>query len=172
MDDIERAASRAASGDDIAFAFLVRQFQGRIRAFLLRMTKGNHALADDLAQETLLEAFRKIAEFRAEGTFQSWLYRIAYSRFLMEVRKHKPGSDELLEDVPTPDTWQASHARLDLERAMTKLSPPERAALTLCFAMEFSNTEAAGILAMPIGTVKSHILRGREKLKAVLESAL
>jgi RNA polymerase sigma-70 factor (ECF subfamily) len=171
MGDIERAASRAASGDDIAFGFLVRQFQGRIRAFLLRMTKGNHALADDLAQETFLEAFRKIAQFRAEGTFQSWLYRIAYSRFLMEVRKQKPESGELPEDVATPDTRSASDVRLDLERAMTKLSPPERAALTLCYAMEFSNSEAADILAMPVGTVKSHVLRGREKLKAVLEGA-
>ena len=172
MDDIERAALRAASGDDVAFSFLVRSFQGRIRAFLLRMTKGNHALADDLAQETFLEAFRKIAQFRAEGTFQSWLYRIAYSRFLMEARKRKTDGDELSEDVPSPDMRPASDARLDLERAMTKLSPPERAALTLCYAMEFSNTEAADILDMPVGTVKSHVLRGREKLKAVLEAAV
>src|SRR4051794_844830 len=115
MDDIERAALRAASGDDVAFSFLVRTFQGRIRAFLLRMSKANHALADDLAQETFLEAFRKIAQFRAEGTFQSWLYRIAYSRFLMEVRKRKIGDAELSEDVPSPDMQPASHARLDLE---------------------------------------------------------
>jgi RNA polymerase sigma-70 factor (ECF subfamily) len=64
----------------------------------------------------------------------------------------------------------ASHARLDLERAMAHLSPPERATLTLCYAMEFSNTEAADILEMPVGTVKSHVLRGREKLKALLEA--
>jgi RNA polymerase sigma-70 factor (ECF subfamily) len=123
-----------------------------------------------LAQETFLEAFRKIAQYRGEGTFQAWLYRIAYTRFLMEVRKKKNDSDELSDDVPSPDTQSATHARLDLERAMVHLSPPERATLTLCYAMEFSNTEAADILEMPVGTVKSHVLRGREKLKALLEA--
>lgn len=170
MDDTARAALRAASGDDVAFSVLVRQFQGKVRSFLLRMTKGNHALADDLAQETFLEAFRKIAQYRGEGTFQAWLYRIAYTRFLMEVRKKKADSAELSDDVPSPDMQPASHARLDLERAMAHLSPPERATLTLCYAMEFSNTEAADILEMPVGTVKSHVLRGREKLKALLEA--
>jgi len=170
MDDTARAALRAASGDDIAFGALVRQFQGKVRSFLLRMTKGNHALADDLAQETFLEAWRKIAQFRAEGTFQSWLYRIAYSRFLMQVRKRKPENAELVDDIPSPETQSATHARLDLERAMAQLSPPERATLTLCYAMEFSNTEAAEVLSMPVGTVKSHVLRGREKLKLLLEA--
>jgi RNA polymerase sigma-70 factor (ECF subfamily) len=169
MDDTARAALRAASGDDVAFSVLVRQFQGKIRSFLLRMTKGNHALADDLAQEAFMEAFRKIGQFRGEGTFQAWLYRIAYSRFLMEVRKRKPDDAEMPEDVPSPDTRGATEAKLDLERAMVQLSPPERAALTLCYAMEFSNTEAADILEMPVGTVKSHVLRGREKLKMLLE---
>ncbi|HEX2590913.1 MAG TPA: sigma-70 family RNA polymerase sigma factor [Rhizomicrobium sp.] len=171
MDDTDRAALRAASGDDVAFGFLVRTFQGKIRAFLLRMTKGNHALADDLAQETFLEAFRKIAHYRGEGPFKAWLYRVAYTRFLMEARKKKRESDEMPEDVPAPETIGATHARLDLESAMTRLSAQERATLTLCYALEFSNTEAAEILDMPVGTVKSHVLRGREKLKSMLEVA-
>jgi RNA polymerase sigma factor (sigma-70 family) len=170
VEDTARAAAlRAASGDDIAFGVLVRQFQGKVRSFLLRMTKGNHALADDLAQDTFLEAYRKIAQFRGDGTFQSWLYRIAYTRFLMEVRKTKRETTELDEDLSSPETQNATHARLDLERAMQNLSAPERATLTLCYAMEFSNTEAAEILQMPVGTVKSHVLRGREKLKTLLE---
>lgn len=171
MDDIHRAALRAASGDDLAFGLLVRQHQGKVRSFLLRMTKSNHALADDLAQDTFLEAYRKIAQFRGDGTFQSWLYRIAYSRFLMEVRKRRPDNAELDDDLASPDTRAATDARLDLERAMQQLSPPERATLTLCYAMEFSNGEAAEVLNMPIGTVKSHVLRGREKLKAILEGS-
>lgn len=170
MEDSARAAAlRAASGDDIAFGVLVRQFQGKVRAFLLRMTKGNHALADDLAQDTFLEAYRKIAQYRGDGTFQSWLYRIAYTRFLMEVRKKKPDNAELDDDIASSETRATSDTRLDLERAMQQLSAPERAILTLCYAMEFSNTEAADILRMPVGTVKSHVLRGREKLKTILE---
>jgi RNA polymerase sigma-70 factor (ECF subfamily) len=167
MDDIAR---RAAAGDDVAFGTLVRLHQGKVRAFLLRMTKSNHALADDLAQDTFLEAYRKITQYRGDGTFQSWLYRIAYSRFLMAVRRKRPESTEVDADIAAPDQRAATDARLDLERAMQRLSPPERAALTLCYAMEFSNGEAAEVLNMPVGTVKSHVLRGREKLKALLEA--
>jgi RNA polymerase sigma factor (sigma-70 family) len=166
MDDIAR---RAAAGDDVAFGRLVREFQGKVRAFLLRMTKGNHALADDLAQETFLEAYRKIRQHRGDGSFQGWLTRIAWSRFLMEVRKTKAETSDLDLDLPAPDARGASDARLDLERAMQHLSPAERASLTLCYAMEFSHSEASDVLNLPVGTVKSHVARGREKLKALLQ---
>ena len=164
----ERAlVARAATGDPIAFGSLVRLYQGRIRAFLLRLNAGDRALADDLAQETFLEGFRKIAQYRGEGTFSGWLYRIAYSRFLMNVRARRdtPAQPEEAATTEAPDG-----ARLDLERSMARLMPEERAALTLCYALGYSNEEAAGILSLPLGTVKSHILRGREKLKLMLQS--
>ena len=164
----ERAlAARAARGDAAAFAALVRAHQSRVRAFVLRLCSGDHALADDLAQETFLEAFRKLGQYRAEGSLGGWLYRIAYTRFLMHrrTRKEEPSEAE-------PDAIATSEpgdmARLDLERAMARLSAPERAALTLCYALGHSNEEASEILKMPLGTVKSHILRGREKLQNLL----
>jgi len=164
----ERAlAARAALGDAAAFAALVRAHQSRVRAFLLRLSSGNHALADDLAQETFLEAFRKLAQYRGEGSFGGWLYRIAYTRFLMDrrARKEIPAEIDL---EPGAARESDDMARLDLERAMASLSPGERAALTLCYALGHSNEEAADILKMPLGTVKSHILRGREKLQNLL----
>ncbi len=157
----------AAGGDVAAFSALARLNQSKVRGLLLRLTRGNHALADDLAQETFLEAWRGLARFRGDSAFATWLYRIAYSRFLMSARKRK--DEQLGEwDGEAPSGEGATHARLDLERAMAKLSAPERAALTLCFALGLSNTEAAGALDMPLGTLKSHVLRGREKLKALL----
>jgi RNA polymerase sigma-70 factor, ECF subfamily len=166
----ERAlVARAARGDPMAFGSLVRVYQSRIRAFLLRLSAGDHALADDLAQETFLEAFRKIAQYRGEGAFAGWLYRVAYSRFLMNARRRRGTlGEESLEQTAAPES--ADIARLDLERTMARLTPEERAALTLCYAIGYSNEEAATILSLPLGTVKSHILRGREKLKAMLES--
>jgi RNA polymerase sigma-70 factor (ECF subfamily) len=157
--------ARAAAGDSAAFALLVRQNQSPLRGFLRRLTRGDHALADDLAQETMLEAWRKLAQFRGAGSFAGWLNRIAWSRFLMEARKRKP---ELLEDLPEQSIEPSPEAALDLERAMRKLSANERAALTLCYALGHSNEEASAILGLPLGTVKSHILRGREKLAALL----
>jgi RNA polymerase sigma-70 factor (ECF subfamily) len=84
----------------------------------------------------------------------------------MAARKRKP---ELLEDLPEQSVETAPDAKLDLESAMRKLSAGERAALTLCYALGHSNEEAAAILNMPLGTVKSHVLRGRDKLRRMLE---
>jgi RNA polymerase sigma-70 factor (ECF subfamily) len=161
-------ARRAAAGDANAFAALVRSYQSRLRGFLRRMTRGDHALADDLAQETFFEAHRKIAAWRGEGSFASWLYAIAYSRYLMAARRRKL---EPLEDgdISSPSPESASALRLDLEKAMARLSHSERAALTLCFALELTHEEAAVALAIPLGTLKSHVSRGREKLKTMLQ---
>lgn len=159
----------AAGGDTAAFGALVRQHQSRLRGFLLRMTKGNGALADDLAQETFLEAFRKIGQY-GTGSFFGWLCAIAYSRYLMEARKRKLESLDETVDIPDdiPEAQLASAVRIDLEKAMTRLSPPQRAALTLCFALGLSNEEAALAMKVPLGTLKSHVNRGRERLAGML----
>ena len=161
--------ARAAGGDDVAFGALVRLHQSKLRGFLLRMARGDHALADDLAQDTFLEAHRKIACFRSEGSFAGWLYAIAYSRYLMTARRRKlEPLDDLDRPADAPEPVTASAARLDLEKAMATLPAAERAALTLCFALGLSHEEAAVRLAMPLGTLKSHVARGRSKLKAML----
>jgi len=158
----------AKSGDMEAFAQLVGMTQGRVRAFVLRLTRGDRALADDLAQETYLEAHRKISQYRGDGTFSGWLIRIAWSRFQMHLRSRGPTTKELEETIAAPS--HDPSLKLDLERAMAQLSAPERAALTLCYAMEYSHAEAAELLALPLGTVKSHVTRGRDKLRALLSN--
>ncbi len=169
MSEGDWLAREAAAGDTAAFGVLVRQHQGKLRGFLLRLTRGNHALADDLAQETFLEAFRKIAQF-GSGSFFGWLCAIAYSRYLMEARKRKSESLDEAEDVAddVPEAERASGIRLDLEKAFARLAPAQRAALTLCFALGFSNEEAAAALHIPLGTLKSHVNRGRDKLSKML----
>jgi RNA polymerase sigma-70 factor (ECF subfamily) len=168
MDDGTLVERAVATRDVAAFSALARLHQSKVRGLLLRLTRGDHAAADDLAQETFLEAWRAIGNFRGESAFATWLYRIAYSRFLMQARKRKP--DEQLGDwdVPMASGESGSHARIDLERAMAKLTAAESAALTLSFALGLSNSEAAEAMQIPLGTLKSHVLRGREKLKAIL----
>ena len=163
------ALTLAMRGDAVAFGILVRAHQSSLRGFLLRLTKGNSALADDLAQESFLEAFKKIAQFEG-GNFFGWLCAIAWSRFLMEARKRRfeniDDLPEVADDMPEAET--ASLIRHDLESAMATLHPMQRAALTLCFALGFSNEEAAAALSMPLGTLKSHVNRGRAKLALLL----
>jgi RNA polymerase sigma-70 factor (ECF subfamily) len=168
MSTEDSLAQRARSGDASAFGALVRQHQSKVRGFLRRLTRGDAALADDLAQETFLEAHRKIGQYRGDGSFDAWLCGIAWSRFLMERRRRREEPLDAPDETVSVDTVAASLARLDLEKAMARLAPAERAALTLCYALGHSHGEAAEILSMPLGTVKSHVLRGREKLKAML----
>jgi RNA polymerase sigma factor (sigma-70 family) len=167
-------ARQAAKGSSAAFACLVRKHQSGLRGFLMRMTRGNAALADDLSQETFLEAYRKIGQF-GTGTFFGWLCAIAYSRYLMEARKRKleqfgENEEANIADDTVPEGEGAGLARVDLERAMAKLHPAQRAALTLCFAVGMTNEEAAAAMKIPLGTLKSHVNRGRDKLSQILDS--
>jgi RNA polymerase sigma factor (sigma-70 family) len=173
MSESEWLALEAAKGDPAAFGHLVRQHQSRLRGFLMRLTKGSSALADDLAQDTFIEAYKKIGQFNSSNFF-GWLCAIAWSRFLMEARKRKLESLEALAEAGTdfsddaPEPENASLIKHDLESAMAQLAPMQRAALTLCFALGLSNEEAAQSLNIPLGTLKSHVNRGRAKLEILL----
>ena len=176
--------ARALLADDRhAFAELVKRHQSAVRATLRKLTAGNHALADDLAQDTFVLAWRNLKSFRQEARFSTWLYRIATNCWLADARKRK---EELLGDradaVPDEDAdamphvseeAHADHARsasvrMDLERAMATLSEGERAAIVQCYHNDLTHEEAAYVLGCPVGTVKTHVLRGKQKLKAAL----
>jgi RNA polymerase sigma-70 factor (ECF subfamily) len=179
--DAALIARAVVAGDRHAFAELVRRHQSAVRACLRKLTAGNHALADDLAQETFVLAWRHLAGYRHEARFSTWLYRIATNCWLAHERKRKEellgdAADEVADDAGTAFAAEASapdHARgatmkLDLERALAVLSEGERAAIVQCYYNDLSHEEAAIVLGMPVGTVKTHVLRGKQKLRAVL----
>ena len=174
--------ARCLVGDDRhAFAELVKRHQSAVRACLRKLTAGNHALADDLAQETFVLAWRNLASFRQEARFSTWLYRIATNAWLAHVRKRREEllgdrDDDVADDdeaVPPDDAGGGDHARaatlkIDMERALATLSDAERAAIVQCYHNDLSHEEAAYVLGCPVGTVKTHVLRGKQKLKRVL----
>ena len=156
-------------GDQRAFEQLVRRNQGLVRAQLRRLLHGDEAAADDLAQETFMLAWRKLDQFRGDARFSTWLYRIAYSCFLQAHRgpsRHEAIDDEAMEQLQAPA--QRIDLRLDLERAMQRLSAAEQTVLLHCTKLGLSHDEAAYVLAMPLGTVKTHATRGKAKLKTWL----
>ena len=162
------AASKAGSG--YAYGRLVRMHQSQVRGFLKRLTAGNDLLADDLAQETFLKAFQKIADFEGRAKFSTWLRGIAYHLFIDHYRKDSRRSAmREQEETGLPQTCTSPDLKLDLAAAMKLLKPDERTAITLCLSEGFSHQEAADVMNIPIGTVKSHINRGREKLKPLLQ---
>ena len=182
VSDAQLIARALVTDDRHAFAELVKRHQSSVRACLRKLAAGNHALADDLAQETFILAWRNLASFRQEARFSTWLYRIATNCWLAHNRKRR---EELLGDrvdavadgedetMPHIDDLHTDHARgaalkLDLERAMGALSEAERAAIVQCYHNDLTHEEAAYVLDCPIGTVKTHVLRGKQKLKAAL----
>ena len=185
VSDAQLIARALVTDDRHAFAELVKRHQSTVRACLRKLTAGNHALADDLAQDTFVLAWRNLKSFRQEAKFSTWLYRIATNCWLADARKRR---EELLGDraddvadedgdatMPHIDDAHADHARgsalkLDLERAMAVLSDGERAAIVQCYHNDLSHEEAAYVLGCPVGTVKTHVLRGKQKLKAALSA--
>ena len=156
--------------DRRAFEQLMRRHQGMVRAQLRRLLYGNEAKADDLAQETFLLAWRKLHQFRGEARFSTWLYRIAYSCFLQARRKRSSAEEDMGDDALDQRTspWASVELRLDVERATRHLSTTEQIVLLHIIQLGLSHDEAAYVLAMPLGTVKSHAKRGKAKLRALL----
>ncbi len=159
-------------GDARVFEILVRRHQGVVRAQLRRLLHGDHASADDLAQETFVLAWRKLDQFRGEARFSTWLYRIAHACFLQHCRSR--GRRWQQEAALAPDDEALGHeARppelgLDLDAALRRLSGPQRAALLYCVQLGLSHEEAALVMDLPLGTVKTHVLRGKARLRQLL----
>jgi RNA polymerase sigma factor (sigma-70 family) len=168
-DLIARVLSRE---DQHAFGELVRRYQSPVRAFLARLARGDAHLADDLAQETFVKAWRKLHTYRGGAKFSTWLFGIAYNEFRTVARQRK---ELALEDVDEPmaetektATASRNDLRLDLTEALKGLSSQERAAVVLCCQNSLTHEEAAQVLDCPLGTLKTHVLRGKEKLKRQL----
>jgi RNA polymerase sigma factor (sigma-70 family) len=167
IEDADFIARVLVDGDDHAFGELVKRHQSLVRNLLRTWLRGDDARADDLAQETFLKAYRNLRQFSGQAKFSTWLYQIAYNEFRGWIRSAR--EHENIEDMahePSEDSGQASHDfRQDLNRAMRHLSLEERAAVACCSMQGMTHQEAAEVLGRPLGTVKSHLLRGKEILR-------
>jgi RNA polymerase sigma-70 factor, ECF subfamily len=170
--DNELIARVIATGDQYAFSELVKRHQSQLRASLRKMTNGHHALADDVAQETFILAWKNIAKFRFESKFSTWLYRIAFNAWQTDVRRKTEvllDRESMPEPEPIAPESDATNMRRDLNYAMTDLSSAERDAILQCYYNDLSHDEAAYVLGMPLGTLKTHVLRAKEKMRARLQ---
>jgi len=159
--------------DQHAFAELVRRYQSPVRAFLVRMIHDS-AAADDLAQQTFLKVWHKLHTFRSEARFSTWLFAIAFNELRNAHRQRKELL--LLEDTGLAEAEETAREpnpslRMDLHEALKSLAAAERAAIILCCQNGLSHQEAAQVLDCPLGTVKTNVLRGKEKLRRRLAIA-
>ncbi|MEN5147376.1 RNA polymerase sigma factor [Brevundimonas diminuta] len=165
LHDIE-LAGRAAAGGRREFGELVRRHSPAVRGLLRRMG-AQPALADDVAQDAFLLAFEKCAEFRGEGTFAAWIKRIAARLYLKRMSKEARyvAESETEHVAPVVD----SIGRVDLDEALKGLGEAERLCVSLCHGAGMSHPEIAAAMNLPLGTVKSHVKRGLDKLRARLQ---
>ena len=173
MTDAELIARTVVADDHAAFGELVHRHQSAVRHFLRHLAGGDTALADDLAQETFVQAWRGLARFQNRSSFPTWLLGIAHNHWRNARRKARtvPVEPEHLAALePVPSSAPSSDLRHDLGRALRSLATEEQTALHLCYQQGLSHAEIAAILDWPLGTVKTHLNRGKEKLRPLLAS--
>lgn len=177
---------RAKAGDRDAFGALAEEHRAALHRLLLKMT-GSHEDAEDLAQETLLRAFRRIAEFELRSSFATWLYRIATNAAIDHQRGRKPW------DVQKRFNWFHENGDLALQMEQQMYLSPERsaevkevaatcvncvtmslpakqrAALVLCDQVGLSREEAAKAMGASVASVKTELHRARKKMTDVYE---
>ncbi|CAL1692284.1 ECF RNA polymerase sigma factor SigW [Brevundimonas subvibrioides] len=165
--DLVRAAR---AGSDAAFARLVERHQAPVRAFLRRVLGGSFDMADDLAQEVFVAAWSSLGRLKDPEGVRSWLFGIAWRRAQDRMRSGLRGQarDRAWLDEMQAPAGISPEDRLALADAMATLPADQRACVALCLADGWSHAEAAEALGLPLGTVKSHVARGRARLLAVL----
>jgi RNA polymerase sigma-70 factor, ECF subfamily len=164
----------AMNGDDAAFGELVRRRQAAIRNLFRRMTR-DAALADDLAQQAFVQAWKSIRTLKSPSAFGAWLRKLAVNCWLQQARlkKHEVALDEsgALESGAVEGRWVSTTAeRLDLDGALAALPPDARLCVVLAYSEGMSHAEISDSTAMPLGTVKSHIARGAARLREILHA--
>ena len=162
-----------AQQDANAFGELVRRHQSQIRNFLRKLTRDT-VLADDLSQDCFLHAWNKIHTYTGSGTFIGWLLKIAYTTFLQSKRKSNRYNEILAEighaeDVREERVSRDSDEISDLDKFLAVLTEEERAVMILSYACGLSHREIGDAAELPIGTVKSIIFRGKEKIRESFE---
>ena len=158
--------------DQQAFTELVRRYQSRLRYSLRQLTGYDEPLADDLAQETFIKAYTHLNQFRSDAHFFTWLYRIAWRCFADHCRRRKPEQSTDASKAPEPGytTQERDNLHMDFAKALMNFAPEQRMVLHLHLQREFTQRDIAQIMDCPLGTVKSHIQRGRLKLQEYLEA--
>ncbi len=159
---------RHVQGDSEAFGQLFRRHRERLWAVALR-TLGDQEEAADALQDAMISAFRRAADFRGESAVTTWLHRIVVNACLDRVRRRAARPTVPLVDTePSPVAPVDSDTALDVRAALARLPVEQRAALVLVDVQGYSVAEAAVILDVAEGTVKSRCARGRARLAALL----
>lgn len=162
--------ARVVAGQDTAaFGELVQRHQSHVRNFLRKLS-GDFSLADDLAQDCFLHAWDKLQTYSGRGSFIGWLLKVAYTTFLQSKRKSKRYAEildcaGLISDQQSAGVNANDEEYSDLDKYLAVLTDQERAIIVMSYACGLSHREISDTTDMPVGTVKSVIFRGKQKIR-------
>ncbi|RDV28154.1 sigma-70 family RNA polymerase sigma factor [Alteromonas aestuariivivens] len=170
----EHLIQKALKGNKKAWFTLIKRYESSVYHYGVRMT-GNAHDAADLMQDIFMSVFRSLENFRAEGSFKSWLFRVAHYRCIEFYRRWRP--EQGLEDVPEPVSTApcpegeilSDHVSKALTRAMQNLPLTQKAVIELKFFGQFTFDEIAQQMGLSPNTVKSRLYSALSKLKLDLE---
>ena len=176
---------RAKKGEEAAICELLSFYENKVYCIVLRILKSEHD-ANDCAQDALIKIFNSLNRFKGEASFSTWVYRITVNTvndYLrrqnrqknISLEKHEQDGTELKDTnmFSSPDEMLDSvQIKSSIMSAINTLNDEQRTAVILCDVEGFSYEEIAQMLYISIGTVKSRISRGREKLKSLLKDII
>ena len=171
MRDETALVARAQSGDTRAFEALYREHVDRVYGLCLRMT-GNVGEAEDCAQEAFIQAWKKLARFRGDSAFGTWMHRIAVNAVLGRIRKSKREQDRIqaVADMTTsPASIGDSGELRDLSDAIDRLPEGARHVFVLNAVYGYSHEESSDMLGVAVGTTKAQLHRARRLLAQQLK---
>jgi RNA polymerase sigma-70 factor (ECF subfamily) len=169
----EDLVRRAVDGDRAAFGIIVERHERRVYNLALRMT-GREEDARDATQDAFLTALRKLASFRGEAAFTTWMHRVTVNACydLLRKRSRAPllslGEDHEPEPPAWPDHAEATDLSIDVQRALLAVPEDYRVVMILHDVQDLPSEEVATIVGIPVGTVKSRLHRGRVALARAL----
>lgn len=163
---------RAQSGDREALDSLLKNLQGPLYRYILSLVREG-PLAEDILQEVFLRVYRKLGWLKEPSAFRSWAYRIATREAFRHLRRERALTEQLADEdaLKTVAAEPPSLTQFDSEligqlpQMIEKLSPASRAVIVLYYLHEMSLDETAAVLDIPLGTVKSRLAYGLERLR-------
>lgn len=178
-DDEQGWIELSLRGDHEAFESLVRRYQRMVHSLAYRMT-GSLSEAEDLAQESFIRAFQRLADFRGEAKFSSWLYQIAMHACLNwrtsharreQVHRNWAEQERVAGAKSSPEDRASEEQTRQVQEALMKLPVKQRAAIVLTVYEDMNHAEAARVLGCSETTVSWRLFAARAKLKRLLKSA-
>lgn len=168
-EDHQLVARVVSANDTDAFGELIRRHQSQVRNFLRRLAS-DVTLADDLAQDCFMHAWDKLQTYSGRGSFIGWLLKVAYTTFLQSKRRTKRYSEVLKQAGHVADAQSRSYTvpvdeLTDLDKLLAVLTEEERAVIIMSYACGLSHREISEATEQPVGTIKSIIFRGKEKIR-------